>query len=339
MKRSGIAAAVALAMLTAAPVAQADETLNKVLGAVAQGVLAQQQAEQEQALWNAVAKKNTRAAYRQYLETYPNGPHARQARAKLGEDAGPVASDAAQGEANLQLGRSDRADVQRTLARLGYYQGSADGSFGAGTRRAIARWQSSIGATPSGFLTSNQFARLTRGVESQPGGQPAGDAGVEAAQRAELAAGLSRATRAQVQRDLTALGYDTRGSDGMFGQGTPAAIRAWQRDSGIAATGFLTARQVQTLRADAGPRADAPATGARGAALEEELLGLSRGERADLQRRLTGLGYSTNGTSGTFGAGTRRAIAAWQGDNGLSQTGYLSAEQVQTIRSQTRAGN
>ena len=60
-----------------------------------------------------------------------------------------------------------------------------------------------------------------------------------------------------------------------------------------------------------------------------ELLQLTVEERADLQRRLIRLGYDTGREDGTFSTMTRRAIGAWQADEGERVTGYLTADQVQ----------
>jgi peptidoglycan hydrolase-like protein with peptidoglycan-binding domain len=94
----------------------------------------------------------------------------------------------------------------------------------------------------------------------------------------------------QTQRDLIALGYDPNGVDGLFGAGTREAIRAWQRNTGQRATGYVTAAQVNALRSDAEARGS-EAAGGQAAAIDEDLLGLTRNERAEIQQRLVGLGY------------------------------------------------
>lgn len=65
---------------------------------------------------------------------------------------------------------------------------------------------------------------------------------------AEAALGLDRNDRRRVQQDLTSLGHDTRGIDGVFGPGTRAAIRAWQAEAGYPPTGYLTGAEVEALR-------------------------------------------------------------------------------------------
>ncbi|MCV6593188.1 MAG: peptidoglycan-binding protein [Silicimonas sp.] len=75
------------------------------------------------------------------------------------------------------------------------------------------------------------------------------------AERAEQALDLNRDARRAIQRDLSLLGFNTRGIDGIFGRGTRAAITAWQRRDGAEATGFLTSDQIADLAAAARIRA------------------------------------------------------------------------------------
>lgn len=64
---------------------------------------------------------------------------------------------------------------------------------------------------------------------------------------------LTRTDKRNVQENLTLLGFDTRGVDGIFGRGSRAAIAAWQDGQGIEATGYLKSRQIRTI----GNQADA----------------------------------------------------------------------------------
>ncbi|WEF25202.1 peptidoglycan-binding protein [Paracoccus sp. S3-43] len=70
---------------------------------------------------------------------------------------------------------------------------------------------------------------------------------------------------------------------------------------------------------------------------QTDTAGLSRQQRAQIQRQLNGLGYSTNGADGNFGPGTRRAIALWQRDRNYAQTGTLNATQANEILQGTAA--
>ncbi|MCW5748638.1 MAG: peptidoglycan-binding protein, partial [Alphaproteobacteria bacterium] len=73
------------------------------------------------------------------------------------------------------------------------------------------------------------------------------------AEIAEAALHLSEPDRKRVQVALTALGFDTRGSDGAFGPRTRAMIAAWQAKQGAAETGYMTALQLAALRQQAAP--------------------------------------------------------------------------------------
>ncbi len=66
----------------------------------------------------------------------------------------------------------------------------------------------------------------------------------------------------------------------------------------------------------------------------EDRLGLSRGNRIEIQRQLNALNYSTGGVDGVFGSRSRSAIRGWQSRNGYSVTGYLTASQVAELRRQ-----
>ena len=76
--------------------------------------------------------------------------------------------------------------------------------------------------------------------------RPAADEGGAA----EAGLGLDRAGRQGIQQGLAAAGFDPGGADGVFGPGTRAALRAWQRARGASATGYLTRESAAELRAE-----------------------------------------------------------------------------------------
>ena len=75
------------------------------------------------------------------------------------------------------------------------------------------------------------------------------------AERAEQALDLSRDARRAIQRNLSLLGFNTRGIDGIFGRGTRAAIAAWQTEQRVTATGYLSREEIDTLNSQAEARA------------------------------------------------------------------------------------
>ncbi len=62
------------------------------------------------------------------------------------------------------------------------------------------------------------------------------------------AQGLTRADRVDLQRLLTAAGFDTGGTDGVIGARTRAAIEGWEARNGLPVTGEATADLLRRLR-------------------------------------------------------------------------------------------
>ena len=308
--------------------------LGDVIGEIAQSLIQQ---EVDRNAYISAQNANTVSAYRDYLAKFPKGQYRTNAESALVRLGAPVegsAASAAQAEARLGIIYAQRVAVQRELTRLGYRTYGADGVWGRNTREAISTWQRDRGDKVTGYVTAEQLRLLARGtVVTTPVVDP--PTGNLTAAQTEAALRLTRTQRTMIQRQLTAIGYDAGVADGLWGSRTRAAISAWQRANRRAQTGYVTAAQVKLIASQAGTVAPAPDVNVSGPALEESLLQLTLGERVDLQRRLRRLGYDSLRTDGTFGAGTRRAIAEWQADEGETATGYLSADQVRLIRLET----
>ena len=74
-----------------------------------------------------------------------------------------------------------------------------------------------------------------------------------------------------------------------------------------------------------------PATSAIEATQEtEDQIGLDKGKRRDVQRRLTGLGFDTK-VNGRFDKRTRAVITRWQAARGYPKTGFLDTLQHQAL--------
>ena len=59
---------------------------------------------------------------------------------------------------------------------------------------------------------------------------------------------LTRTDRREIQRRLVLLDYNTRGIDGVFGNGSRTAIRQWQRDNDQPSSGYIDLNQLVLLR-------------------------------------------------------------------------------------------
>lgn len=121
-----------------------------------------------------------------------------------------------------------------------------------------------------------------------------------AARLAEERLSLSRQNRRNIQAQLTALSYNTRGIDGIFGPGSRGAITNWQQTNGFPQTSYLTREQINLIDAQAARRqaeidAEAQRVQAQAEALERNYwaetggVGDEPGFRAYLARYPNGL--------------------------------------------------
>lgn len=108
---------------------------------------------------------------------------------------------------------------------------------------------------PEGAFAGIARNRIARGeaAATSPSGATAA-AEIAAAESAstevdEQALGLTRGVRIEIQERLTAIGFDPRGIDGLFGAGTRDAIRRWQSSQDLSTSGFLNDPQLSVLRA------------------------------------------------------------------------------------------
>lgn len=69
----------------------------------------------------------------------------------------------------------------------------------------------------------------------------------------------------------------------------------------------------------------------------ESRLCLNRNDRAEIQVRLKLLGYDPKGVDRSLGPNSRAAISRWQQDQGFSQTGYLTRNQLTALKESSEA--
>jgi peptidoglycan hydrolase-like protein with peptidoglycan-binding domain len=106
------------------------------------------------------------------------------------------------------------------------------------SENSIEAYRTYLKKYPNGLYSSKATAAITR---------LKAEALVNPAERIELAMGLTRSQRRDIQRSLTVLGFSTGGVDGIFGKGSRAAITKWQRSDQRRTTGFLDERQVAKI--------------------------------------------------------------------------------------------
>ena len=135
----------------------------------------------------------------------------------------------------------------------------------------------------------------------------------------------------KLQKALFALGFDPSGTDGKFGRGTETAVMQYQASKGLTADGKAGALTLSTLYAEADTTTTTTTTTdseAQPTASNPNTLqyGDSGDKVTALQTALTKLGYDAGGVDGRFGAGTRKAVIAFQKACGLTADGLVGTK-------------
>ncbi len=308
---------------------------------------------EEQALWDAAVEIDRYGAYQAYLNAYPVGAFAAQARTRMQaleviED--PAARAEAEEEA-LGLDRNARRELQRALSILDYDTRGIDGIFGPGTRGAIRGWQAANGRNATGYLTVSDLPILRQ--------QAATRAAVLAEEARRRQEERDRADRAywqalgQGQTETALRQYLERYPDGLFSDVAQdrldqieadrravaeAAERAdWDAVRAVDTIGaynqYLAAYPEGLFRDIAYARISelegrlSPAEQAEAEA-REAALNLQPVMRLMVERRLASMGLEPGRLDSTFDADARRAIRRYQDARGLTATGYLDQPTV-----------
>jgi peptidoglycan hydrolase-like protein with peptidoglycan-binding domain len=247
------------------------------------------------------------------------------AAAPAGEGAAPRAHAApppATAEAGV-LGLGARGPTVRALQRELRSRGfrvEADGVYGPGTRRAVARFQRRLGLRINGLVDRPLLWWLGLSVCDLPGPTTA-----RGAATGRLRLGAYGPQVCTLQRQLARAGA-TLAVDGGYGPQTRAAVRRAQRRYGLRPTGVADALLRARLRAR--PAARPPvgtllSVGAEGPQVR----------RLQLALRRQGFGLSSDGA---FGPQTRRALVRYQRREGLRPSGTADVALLRRL-SATRA--
>lgn len=170
--------------------------------------------------------------------------------------------------------------VQTELARLGLYDGEADGVIGPRTEAAVAVFQKSIGIEASGLVSPELLAALkvdSAATAAVPKSRPVEDLSASAAAEDPVAAAIRNASKAvatappakappaalpvslggsaadaalvmEIQRGLANIAYSDVSVDGVAGAQTRAAIRRFERHYRLPETGEPSQAVLKKLR-------------------------------------------------------------------------------------------
>ena len=124
-------------------------------------------AQQERTAWDRARQRNTPAAYRAYLDQYPNGSFVDAARARI-QAAQQNNSNANQRRAAENVEKALGLDpitirlIEARLQQMGLEPGTVDGRLDGDSRRAIRRYQRDRNLERTGYLNQATVSRLLR---------------------------------------------------------------------------------------------------------------------------------------------------------------------------------
>lgn len=199
--------------------------------------------EQEYALWKAASDGNTVTEYEAYIKAYPNGKFAAIAQARIAQLAAAETPDPTISEGDQQ---DDTAAAKTDGKRQKKNDQGDDQQASQDVEEQPADDQAQSQEMDQG---EDQQANSNMGGLKPKQNQNASD------QKAEFTEGsqdtedeiLDRDTRNEIQGRLSSLGYDTLGTDGVFGDRSRDAIASWQQDNGAPVTGYLSEDQVTAI--------------------------------------------------------------------------------------------
>ncbi len=138
----------------------------------------------------------------------------------------------------LKYGDSGSAveTLQSRLNQLGYFNGTVGGNFGALTKTAVIAFQNACGLDADGVVGKDTWTKLY-----------SDSAASAAIPTSTLQYGDRGSEVASMQSRLFDLGYLNTTADGIFGEGTEKALRAFQTASGLTSDGIAGARTMNLL--------------------------------------------------------------------------------------------
>ena len=230
---------------------------------------------------------------------------------------------------------SDVSDLQARLLELGYYNGSIDGRYASATVSAVAEFQTRHGLTADGIAGRQTQDMLYSGAALPK------YVTVESAQQQEeyllLKSGAFGLEVRKLQGRLAELGYYAGGMDGIYGETTVEAVKAFQRNNGLSGDGQAGAQTQSKLYSSSARYANHPVATANPEASRTLSLGMSGNDVYALQMRLIELRYLSGVADGIFGEETKNALIAFQKNNNLTEDGNAGSATIKKLNGSCKA--
>jgi len=229
---------------------------------------------------------------------------------------------------------SDVADLQARLYELGYYTGVIDGGYGLDTQTAVMEFQTRHGISADG-VAGRQTQDMMYSYAAQPKYVTVDSAQQTAYQLLKL--GSAGVEVRKLQGRLAELGYYAGGADGIYGETTVTAVKAFQRNNGLSGDGQAGEQTQRKLYSATANYANNPVATADPGASRSLELGMTGNDVYALQERLIELRYLTGVADGVFGEETQTALIAFQKNNGITADGKAGSATLRKIHGSAKA--
>ena len=230
---------------------------------------------------------------------------------------------------------TDVSDLQARLTELGYYTGAIDGRYASGTQTAVQEFQERNGLTADG-IAGRQTQDLLYSGSAQPKYVTVSASG-DAEEYLLLKQGTSGVEVRKLQGRLAELGYYAGGVDGIYGETTASAVKAFQRANGLSGDGQAGVQTQSKLYSSSARYASSPIATANPDATRTLTLGMTGNDVYALQERLIELRYLSGVADGVFGAETQAALIAFQKNNGLTADGNAGSSTLKKLAGSCKA--
>ena len=238
------------------------------------------------------------------------------------------------GNAAMALQRGDRgtevSDLQSALTQAGCYDGPITGNFGSLTEAGVVTCQKKLGLTADGVAGSKTLAMIqVSGTTAQPFQGFANPTQTANSRENIIQKGSSGETVSSLQAQLKRLSYYTGSVDGVFGNQTEAAVRAFQQASQLPVDGKVGTQELAALedRSPVAAAVPAPIVLSR----SQLSLGETNADVGYLQDGLRSAGYFNGNSTQYYGSITRQAVIDFQRSRGLNITGIADAMTLESL--------
>ena len=236
----------------------------------------------------------------------------------------------------LQSGSTGKnvALLQEALAELGFYNGEADGDYGAKTLSAVKAFQKKNDIRQDGMASPELQKLVFEGRPKNSKGSRTEVKLLPGYEDVDMRAGDKGDQVTLLQQRLASLGYFTGTPGRVYDSATVSAVKKFQKDHGLYVDGNAGAKTrlllsvLSSTPAPAAAPTAAPVTVIQPAPTPltaQNVTVIRSGARGEavrqLQERLMALGYYTCTADGVYDADDIQAVRAFQQKNGLTIDG------------------